>query len=510
MDQFSEDIAPIGHVEIGPVSTREITTAGRRRQTIHVESSRHVWRPSSAWVNAFPADFSLSLDCLIATDGVRRFVPTDGQGLESVIPYAWVGGLQILARRLKLGDHHRFSYRVMWFVFQYAQRMQERARRRFAVNADFRVTPDCRDSEGEVDLIEGLLESQRIPHPSNANCQFVRNLGIEYYTELKAAESTEPAELPDSGDLTLFQQIQYGFLALARRHPLLVEDDEVAGLIRGALFNLDGTPTVADEIVELVTERFLTALEPHWDDSTQGFDAWMLSGGNSLVAQIAKAVRRPGGRLDRHDVRGALLELGWRSYEYVALCVEAMLRAFFAGLSNPLNEEELRISRLMYLRQPFFANLSLPLLCGPMSFLGSELTQMFSGDQGECDESAGVLHRLLGMYSWLSTERRRRDRLRYERRRRSAGPRPDGQAGESGGPFEFDDERDSGRVRSFRTTGLSPKAVERLVGLFGVECACAAPDWKVLLKSRSLEFTCARCNTRVEKEIPPEYLRRLC
>jgi hypothetical protein len=106
---------------------------------------------------------------------------------------------------------------------------------------------------------------------------------------------------------TIAQAIHHGLVEAARRNPLPVAEAKVPRLVRAALFDVDWAEQPDPALVEIVTERLLTALHPHLTDATQAFEKWFLGPNNSLVHQLAKQRRSPGGVLAEDEVRRVLL-----------------------------------------------------------------------------------------------------------------------------------------------------------------------------------------------------------
>src|SRR5262249_2583754 len=115
---------------------------------------------------------------------------------------------------------------------------------------------------------------------------------------------------------TVAQAIHRGLVEAASHNPLPVPDEKVPGLVRAGLFDVDWAEEPDPALVEIVTERLLTALHPHLKDATQDFERWFLGAKSSLVHQLAKQRRSPGGALEEDEVRRVLLHLGWQAYEF--------------------------------------------------------------------------------------------------------------------------------------------------------------------------------------------------
>ena len=107
----------------------------RRRAVV-----RYVWTPSEAIAGSLPAGFELSLECMQARDGTRRFVPTEVRGF---ILTAALAGNAILERNHNLDAAQRYSYRAMRTIYRWAARRREYLSRSFASFKDLVVAADC-------------------------------------------------------------------------------------------------------------------------------------------------------------------------------------------------------------------------------------------------------------------------------------------------------------------------------------------------------------------------------
>jgi hypothetical protein len=205
------------------------------------------------------------------------------------------------------------------------------------------------------------------------------------------------------------QCLEYGLHAAAQLSPLALPDAEVPHLIRQALFHLDPAATGADpEIKKMFFERFCAAFEDHLKDSTEQFNNWFWGPKNSFLKQLAKQRRARGEERTDEEIRGALLELGWAAYEYVAGCLSCQMQAFANALPQPLAPAERQIFEQMHLLQPHFGGLSLILLAERLGFCARAIQDVVEhpGDPSRIQ----VFHRSLSNYAILAWERREADR----------------------------------------------------------------------------------------------------
>jgi hypothetical protein len=245
-----------------------------------------------------------------------------------------------------------------------------------------------------------------------------------------AAEAAGIAK-PNTSD-----KITYGLYSLAKQFPARCAPNTCDALLRLALFDLDWQASrVDDDLLAAVEERLIAALKSHIDDDRTKFEKWFRGAGSSLIQQIAKQVKAEGGPLPREQVMSAMLELGWRSYGYVAQCVGTQMHFFRMALPSPLNDRETKLFDLIYQPQPFFANLPLLLLGPRLTLLKPAILEIMSGSGDE--DIVGAIHRLLMLHSSLSMTIRKEDRARKSSRKpRNYSPDRDD------GPFRACEERE--------------------------------------------------------------------
>jgi hypothetical protein len=207
---------------------------------------------------------------------------------------------------------------------------------------------------------------------------------------------------------TIAQAIHHGLVEAARRNPLSVPDEKVPGLIRAALFDVDWAEEPEPALVKTVTERLLTALHPHLTDATQDFEKWFLGTKNSLLHQLAKQRRSPGGALEEDEVRQALLHLGWQAYAFAGNCLHAQMRTFQNAMPDPLSKRERLYFEHMHLPQPYLGNLPLVLLAPRLGFVKELLWELWEGLPDQT--LVPVFHRLLDWYAVMAARRRQADR----------------------------------------------------------------------------------------------------
>src|SRR4051794_33942367 len=101
---------------------------------IIVNRSRFTWRPAPVIQHELPPGFHLSLNCLTAEDGIRRFAPDT---LGSFLVEASLGGHAILSRLKDLSEKERRRHHLTRLVFQQGPWLREHLNRTFQREQDF-------------------------------------------------------------------------------------------------------------------------------------------------------------------------------------------------------------------------------------------------------------------------------------------------------------------------------------------------------------------------------------
>lgn len=439
------------------------------KKPIEAPCQKWIWLPASKLVKELPEDFFLTFRCVTGLDRLRRIYPYKSFG--EFIPVAWQGGLAVLCDHRKLRKQQRQSYRTMWFLFLFSRRMGEFLRNAFAHSRDLYVVESGRSDPTEEDI---LPETIGIDAQGNGQRWTIREL---------TRRGEEAAQKVGIAKPTSAQRIQYGLLEAARLNPLPIAADKASLLVRSALFKLGPTADEIDSrLVDNVAERLIQAFQNHLEDDAKEFRQWFLGPKNSLVHQIAKQSRRHGGRLDEHEVRAALLQLGWDAYHSVGDCISMQMQAVAQVFPEDFTAEERAIFRQMHLPQPYFGNLPLLLVIERFGFIQNVLWEIWQNLPST--ELVSVLYRLLDYYALMATKRREVDRARKGPKVRSLDESIHSQQQESS---------------AFREIAEHLREREKIA------CKCPSSDWQYSLKKRSessvtIVFQCTVCDVRKEKK----------
>src|SRR5262245_37519265 len=73
--QTNGSVSAWGRVSVKKLANLPLTSKHNPGTAISVRRSRYTWKPPREIADQLPQGFSLALNCLIDSDGVRRFVP---------------------------------------------------------------------------------------------------------------------------------------------------------------------------------------------------------------------------------------------------------------------------------------------------------------------------------------------------------------------------------------------------------------------------------------------------
>jgi hypothetical protein len=433
---------------------------------VRVPRFKYTWQPPAALHGQLPEGFELVLQCLVSSDGVRRFYPW--AGFRSFFAEAYTGGLAILCQWQGLGPYERHSYRAMLLLFERAHHMAEFFRREFQYREDLLIIESGRADPTQRDILPDDLGLD------------AWGQGTRWAVKDLLRHGAEVAHGAGCDHPTSAERIHYGLLKAARLNPLCIANDKAAKLVRTALFDVDPTGDPDPKLLQIVTERVLTALHLHLNDSSGAFEKWFMGAKNSLVHQLSKQTQSRGGRLIEADVRQALLFLGWQAYDYASNCLHAQMRIFQNAMPHALTDQEQLLFEHMHLRQPYLGNFPLVLLAERFGFIKELLWEMW---EALPDLSlVPVLHRLLDFYATMAVRRREADRRI-----------------KSGRSATFDDARYVPSVERDRFQEIAAEIRE----LHGINCGCPRREWLAKREGRSLTririlHQCLGCDFRKE------------
>ncbi|WP_146506096.1 hypothetical protein [Rubinisphaera italica] len=359
--------------------------------------SIHTLIPADEIAADLPEGFQLRMLCATDHDGNRRFYPLNGP--DGLIADCAAGGLAILTHLRNMDAESRFGYRAMFELFRKVHGMTEHYNRSFGGHKDLMISRSGREDFDKRDVLPESLGQDDSGNGQRWGIESLKNVGRELSEEMSYERPSEA------------RLIELGLFAGAKKNPLEVDSKQkIEGLIRAALY--DGPPDVEpvddewDEIKGEITEQILSAIEKRLKKTTEGFDEWLIGPKNSFIKLIASRVYTCG-PVTKMMVRCALLELGWKAYQYLADCIRAQMRCFRNALPKELNEQEQELFDRVYIPQEGFGGLPLVLIRERLPFLKASILAKF---RGEDFDEAGVIHQLLNYYSEMVNNRREADR----------------------------------------------------------------------------------------------------
>ena len=140
-----------GKITVEEAEGVRLRPRGAAATALNAPRFKYNWRPSEALQEQSPPGFELSLQCVVAPDGVHRFYPWTS--CEAFLAQASAGGLAILCQRQKLSAQERHSYRAMRLLFLLARRMAEFFGHRFDHGGDLSIVSSGRTDPTERDIL---------------------------------------------------------------------------------------------------------------------------------------------------------------------------------------------------------------------------------------------------------------------------------------------------------------------------------------------------------------------
>lgn len=399
MPEYDSD--SFGHCSFGEAETVAMVAPGDKTREFTVRRAVGQWNPPARLADFLPQQFSLPLECYTGSDGLRRVVPTCN--FEELIDVGSVGGLAVIHGLRGFDREVDYSYRAMQLIHQHVRGrlyqgtrgMREHFARSFLYSRDLFLRRSGRSAGSSRNV---LPDDVGVSAKGDG-----RDWSVTALTKIGREAAREAGHVnPHS-----WQAISFGLYEAARRNPLDVPAEEVPVLVRFALFDLDAHDRISSDVLEHVQERLLAAIHEHLEEPPDDFYRWFAGPHNTLIKQIAKQKKRPGGPLQQADVRRALLHLGWQAYGYVGQCVHALMRTVKNSLAD-LHERERRIFEHMYESQTYYGDLPAALLTERLPFLRQGVLAIWN--EPDNPGHVQVLHRLLQYYAWMAPTRRLADR----------------------------------------------------------------------------------------------------
>jgi hypothetical protein len=467
-------------VQLGKTEFEPAPPAAYRRGSTKL----YRWLPGPELSDVLPSGMALDLVCGQTALGERVFWPFDSRDpakkqrdpFRAFLFAARQCGFAILCKHFpdRFDSHLRRSFGDMWFLFLRGQTMRPFVSRRFNTVSDL-VDRRTAGPKSMLPLTWLPATSPEAPKNPAQLMKLGEDFAADHGIRLRRAS----------------QRIHHGLAALANRDPLPPRDREASRLlVRSALFDIEADLVLPEDLRLAVEEQILSALDSHIcsDKPQQHFDMWFLGHHNSFVKQVAQRLKGLNPKEARSIVKHVLLDLAFRSCEYIAQCIQAVMYDFEKGLDGTLSQGERAAFHALYYPQDAAGGLPLILLRDKLEF-AEGILQLLLSDPGS-EKAIGAFQYLLMMYGQLARWRRQVDRTRKQPIGRAAAPR---QIDEQPEP-EIRGSREEERASDHRII----KLIDLLERSGKLRCECADSEWKVIdwkptKLSSSVKFGCRKC-----------------
>ena len=461
------------------------------------------WRPRIELANKVPNGFGVSLQCLTDANDNRVFLPIGlkEKGHDDYLAFftaAWNAGFSILCQTGRMDESYRFSFRLMWFLFQRVRKMQQFVRRGFKTKKDLLVAFSIRNEVGEDHVLPWDVEATT----TGPKCP----VAVEQLIEAGNRAALEfGIQYPTTAD-----QIHFGLAAAARREPSHpMSPEQAAKVIRYSLFDVEPDPAdLTNEIRQVIEQAVLETIEPfvmNEDMPYQVFDNWFWGKRNTFLKQVVATAARSNHQVDDELARRTLLDMGWRAYQHVGQCINAAMYDFRKAVPNELNDAETFTFDQLFLQQPAFGDLPLIMLAERLDFAKSVVWDVISSPDNQ--QAIGALHTLLQFYMVMCDKRRYADRLRKRKTSTSVNF------------YSFDEDWDSPEETNDLLAIDAADSIDHVFShirsMRDLECGCDRPNWrheivKIEKSQLSVSISCDQCGRSWPSEqIAMDELRRL-
>ncbi len=369
-----------------------------------------LWQPDSSQLDVLDAIPGIGFQIETASDGKRLILPagttTEKDRLKYFFTASWHYGLQILQRQLpnKFTPEVVFSYRMLWFFFNRARKMQQYIRKRFLQQMDLELQEkeQARKSHGEEPM--GILpwtsdeQSRKRGYPASLR---------EFFDQGNQEAFQHGVEEP-----TTAHKIEFSLARAAKLESRIsLDEEQAAKLVKNALFDVDDitelpTGETAQQLEELILHHLFSQITG--DKNQPEFDNWFAGGRSVLVKELARQLKDH----DESDATGlitaALVQYGWYASQYLAGCIQAVMHDVSKCLPQPLTADEKDAFELLYNPQSSFGGLPLILLGDRLEFVRIIAGELLAAPKDT--ERIGEIHCLLQFYVSMVQARREADR----------------------------------------------------------------------------------------------------
>lgn len=364
------------------------------------------WQPPYQLSCQLPEWFQLRLQCITRPDGFRLFTPIGAltaqsersdlglryiEQLGGLVAVAAAGGATILEDQGVAPKEQCLTFRTAWLMQEHTRHRREFIGDSRQLLNELRICAGARREHSQNSILPcdfGITANGLGRHWSLAD---VRRAGLEA-ARLKGIESPQHLDI-----------VRLGLLEGAKLRPLRLNKLELRSILRQSLFV--PTTTVTRSQLAYVADRILSNLDDAIDDEDpDALKRWIEDRDSSQPRMIEKLLDC---KMDRDQVRAAIVELGWRATVMVAECIDAQFQVFRNALSEPLSPAENLLFEQTFLMNRWFF-LPLALLHDRLEFLREAILDLWTNPNDR--DAVGIVHGLLYAYSSMLENRREADR----------------------------------------------------------------------------------------------------
>ncbi|WP_145088095.1 hypothetical protein [Anatilimnocola aggregata] len=354
----------------------------------------YLWRPTTELGEELDERFSVLHRARVMPSGGRMIRPADP---EIFAGQASAVGQLILRRELSDYLVSELNALPIQLIRCRAASTHACISRRFACHSDLHVKQRGADLIGAGSVL-----------PLDLGLD-ARGTGRPWTVEILLKEGRARAKADGHSNCPTATVISFGLMAAAERNPLVISAAESESLVRAALFEVVPPPADwEDRLLNVVTERYVAAVERRSAMPQAKFDASMSGGKSNLPKTLMGKPGTKGGVLSKAVVQYALQELTWLSYYLSAIAIDWYATAFVHALESPLENEDLVRFSQLHRSQPYFGYLPLALVWRRQELLRPIITRIWREPSNE--SLWHVLWRMLYFFSSMVENRRMADR----------------------------------------------------------------------------------------------------
>jgi len=394
-----------GRVEIKPLPALK---ADRHPAASYIANRQlYRWLPPKDLAEQLPKHYSVALESWLCHDGVRRFSPADPNEVNfreykvydsmAFVLLSSAGGRALLSR-----DGARFPWLTLGeatLFMQYGMHLREYLGPTRQLGNSLHLCATARQTLGEKDALPADIGLDETGSGERWTVVRVKKEGL-------AAAEDRKLESPSENDI-----VRLGLLAAAEANPLDISDAEAEFITRAVLFRIDtALPQPSNDDIEFVAQHIRKSIDRKKDVSNDEFRKWIHDRNSSLIRSIQ---RSSGNKLERPQIRSAILELAWHSIKMIGAATDRVMRNFCALFPEPLTTTEAALYEQCYLANPVFGGMPLILLQDRFSFISEIVPDLWAEPSDQ--QKVRIMRTMLYYYGVIVGNLRDSDSL-YKRR----------------------------------------------------------------------------------------------